>query len=279
MSQPSSLPRFRKAKSKHDYASLNKKGFLSAKTVKIKSKTKASKRRDLPMTPGSGDWRVELLDKYDVNEQNVDTLVNVESTPQAPIHYEQQKSGNKDNRRVNKGVKKLSSALSLTQCKKIVSPSALPPLSPLAHDSTDIIHLVLQKNMSREDKKREVHERIAQLKRQLQEKEEYKELRVLMKEEEELKLKLAGVMATATTSSAAEKSASKATVGENQQCKNDTKLNQRCNLNQSALDAAANLQSLTGVKFDMLGFLHDDTGVKKLEVENIMSIAETKKTK
>ena len=60
MSQPSSVPRIRRNKSKHDYTTLNKRGLQSVK-VKSKIKSKLMRKRDLPVTPGSGDWRVELL--------------------------------------------------------------------------------------------------------------------------------------------------------------------------------------------------------------------------
>ena len=55
---------------KYDYASLNRKGLQSLRAVKTKSRVKVVKSKETPCTPGSGNWRVELLEKY--NEDSFD---------------------------------------------------------------------------------------------------------------------------------------------------------------------------------------------------------------
>ena len=174
MSVPSSVPRLRRVKPKLDYASINRKGLQSVKTIKTKTKIKGRKVvKKTPATPSSGDWRVELLKKYEHDE-----------TGEGAVECEGSK---KD----NGSVKQCDTDPNCLQSKvPELGFNGFPPQSPLAHDSSDIIHLVLQKSMSREDKKKALRESIAQLKRQLQEKEEDEELCALMQEEEKLRAQL-----------------------------------------------------------------------------------------
>ena len=204
--QPSSVPRIRRNKSKHDYAALNKRGLQSAKSVKIKSKVKSKvvKNRELCATPGSGDWRVELRTKYDQNLVE-SKLLDGDSKPSlvgSPIsdkvHVTEGGKSNKEGGSHVGGTKSNNRSVTVTSLalsSKMHSGDSpllgqLLKQSPLAHDANDIIHLVLQKNMSLEDRKRKIRENIARMKKQLQQKEEDEELLALMKEEEELCLQL-----------------------------------------------------------------------------------------
>ena len=46
------------------------------------------------------------------------------------------------------------------------------------------------------------------------------------------------------------------------------------NKQMEALDSAKNLEGLTGIKFDMSGFLKDETGVQEQEIQNVMSLTD-----
>ena len=70
-SQPNSVPRVKHVKAKHNYSSLNKHGLQSLKVPKVKSRIKTG-GRNTPTTPGSGNWLVELLNKFVGEEQSKD---------------------------------------------------------------------------------------------------------------------------------------------------------------------------------------------------------------
>ena len=148
---------------------------------------------------------------------------------------------------------------------------AWSPRSPLVHDSNDIIHLVLQRAMVNEDRKRALRESITNLK-QIQEKEEDEELRVLMAEEEALCSRL-----NAGTNAGSGKQ-SKAKIAHKSQCEKPgmgstevSKDNESVNL---IKDMTASLQNLTGVKFDMSGFLNEGVKGKHADVKNVTHFVE-----
>ena len=191
-----------------------------------------------------------------------------------PVCIEPKNSSKNNNSQVNTSKGHLSTMV--CHDNKCPSTIELTTQSPLVYDATDIIYSVLQRNMSREDKKHELRKSIAQLRRQLQEKEEGEELKALMEEEEALRVQLAGPSKASMgkTSSKISKS------GKNDQNgKKSLKHTDSIDDKQSVADAATNLQSLTGVKFDMSGFLGEETGAKKHEVDSIMSLSDTKKAK
>ena len=66
--QANLVPRTRRTKSKHNYTNVNKRGLQSLKINRVKSKTKVNGKSEVPSTPGSGSWRVELLNKYEGTE-------------------------------------------------------------------------------------------------------------------------------------------------------------------------------------------------------------------
>ena len=70
--QANSVPRAKRTKPKHNYASLNKKGLQSLKVPKVKSRLKMSDSNEIPATPSSGAWRVELLSKYEDKDTHGD---------------------------------------------------------------------------------------------------------------------------------------------------------------------------------------------------------------
>ena len=46
------------------------------------------------------------------------------------------------------------------------------------------------------------------------------------------------------------------------------------NVNSVPSDVATSLQNLTGVKFDMSGFIGEDVGAKRSEIDSVLSLAE-----
>ena len=47
-----------------DYAKLDRKGFQSLKALRTKSKIKALNKAHVTCSPGSGNWRVELVNQH-----------------------------------------------------------------------------------------------------------------------------------------------------------------------------------------------------------------------
>ena len=191
MSQVNSVPRVRRVKAKHDYASLNKRGLQSVKAVRTKSKIKIPKVRssvskNICQMPGSGDWRVELLNKYD--SQSMENAM----TGKTIDVVESGNSETMNNSTVGRGVTHSSQDATPGSFEGKPREIDIPVHSLIVHNSSDIIHLVLQRN-SMEEKKRVLRENIAWLKQELQQKEEDDKLHELMKEEQRLRQQLAGV--------------------------------------------------------------------------------------
>ena len=218
----SSVPRTGRMKARHNYANVNKRGLQSLKVTKTKSRVKKSDK-SVPTTPGSGNWCMELLNKYDHEHEgdpNHDKCSQNTGNGGKPCNggatakiYQQ---GVENNRTIvpdctgdstssingtiggaSRGKRNKGPFISI---EKVHAPDAVntglanfPPHSLLCHNADNIIQLVLQKNMSSEQRKKQLRDNIAQLKKQLHEKEEDAELQALMKEEEELRSQLAGM--------------------------------------------------------------------------------------
>ena len=132
-----------------------------------------------------------------------------------------------------------------------------PPLSPLLRDTSDIIHLVLQDNMSKELQKQQLRDKIALLKQQLREQEEDEELRAPMQEEEELHSKLASAVGTVKASTSApsskEHKPSQYVIGVHNSPDKKVQTIQTIKQKETA-EINSSLQALTRVKFDMSSF-------------------------
>ena len=185
-------------------------------------------------------------------------------------------SGTKSN---NRSVKVTSSAVN-PKLQSQDSPlwGTLPKQSPLVHDATDIIHLVLQKNMSLEDRKWEIQENIACMKKQLQQQQEDEELLALMKEEEELHSQLGE--ASTSSDGTSSKSGKMGNANKNKKC-GMVKENVPSNGSHDSdliANILADLHNLAGVNFDMSGFLNKKV-VDKQELNNVMPVTDTRKSK
>ena len=132
--------------------------------------------------------------------------------------------------------------------------------------SSGILELNLQNNdMSCEERKQAAREHITALHKQVQEREEDKELQQLLPEEEELHKKLSKAPATA--------SGSKDGCG-----MSNTSLSSHSSNKADAATEAEKLKALTGVQFDMSGFVNKNAGANMAEVDSIFKFTEPIRT-
>ena len=265
------------------------------KVHRVKSRVKAprSVKRKEPVTPGSGDWQVELLNKYEENGVHCNTNIG-EGSSHTVVIRNARKTDNGDGsyptvaeyRAREEDHCSYNNICSHSKVSPEGSHGATVPLSmisPLEYNSTDIVHLVLQSNMANEERKKAIRDNIARMKRELQQKEEDEELQALLREEEELKAKLAGKPGpsgsqskTGTLYDLNEFVQSNAKPTSNSDSKTSKVGNSNDGLTgpNPITDPVASLQNLTGIKFDMLGFL-DGTGSKKSnENKNVATFVE-----
>ena len=248
MSEINSVPRTRRSKSTiHNYANLSKRGLQSLNPVRVKARVKSAKsvkKKQGMASPASssGDWRVELLDKHD-KQEGLPLPVNSDS------HGKHDKGLNGD-RVAQMGSRGEGPVL------EHKGPGNSTVTRDLNKQNVDGgLCLEFQKSMSLEEKKRAVRESIAQLQQQVTQQQEDEELRALLDEERKLREQLAG---NGTTQ------ANKGNVVKN-------------SARQGSSDMLVTLQNLTGVTFDMSGFVDDNR--PKIKNVDDLSFVETPKKK
>ena len=224
MSLSLSVPKVRWRRATHDYASLNRKGMQSLRTDKTKSRIKLLKNKKEVSSPGSGKWTVEEVDnhgKYSKHGKHV---------PGDSPHFSRHQGVN------NEAIESIvTPSRAISECEAEVKGSAG---SELQADMSSVFQI----KMSMEQRKKVVWESIAELQRQIDEQQEDKELKQLMEEEARLQQLLAQPTGAAGK-----------TGNNGNKCKS--------NINMQGSDIMSTLQELTGVKFDMSGFLDDNRPV------------------
>ena len=221
----------RRNRSVYNYAALNKKGFQSLRPVRVKSHVK---RKIGAPSPGSGNWRVELLKEAE------------------GLHL-----GHNNNREpvtgdtIGKGDNGLFSPVGFC------TPSDLDTIGDTVSESEVTNYISLQVDMDLEERKPALQQSIASLKQKVEEQED-DELCQLMEEERQLKAKLHQGEGSAPGTGG-----------------NVNKIHtEKLAIKDESSSAQTELQNLTGLKFDMTGFLGSDLNARPSELKGVYSLAE-----
>ena len=272
-----SLPRPRRVKAVHNYAMLNARGLWSLSARKFKPMLK-SKRA----SPSSGVWRI--LDFESVEEET--GVNNRENSIVKDVGHA--------NETASRGKSTMmgelpANAMEQSDCEcesnqQTIDNRATPVVSNKRRGSKGVFNktrksktivtennltetLDLQKSMSTlEERKQALRQRVAALRKQVQQ-EEDEEFKQLQREEEELLKKL-------NKQSERKEKPSKAGNG------GSNIMGETCKVsNSSGLDAQNELKNLTGVTFDMSGFIGDNMGAGQEEVNDLLLLTEKKGSK
>ena len=250
-----------------NYAILNKRGFQLLKPSRVKSRI----RKKVLQSPGSGVWTVtdspSVVNHWSEDEHDNggpashlhDTVIPVHTSVNAMQQWEHLKQW---------GEQFKKDGSNLNQIK---------PREPSKRTKAPFLFSHTELNMSdgncilREERKKALRETIAALKRQVDEQEEDKELQQLMWEEQELRDRLN------------KDAPSKIRIdGNHDKCNETTNRGssgKAQKVEKKDPSPVQVLHNLTGVKFDMSGFLPEEVGTKDHEFNEVVTLSEHKATK
>ena len=261
-----SILKKRRSRGVLNYALLNRKGFQSVEVKKSKSKLKTKKAGSAPTSP-QGKVKVNFKDFVTPLITNKGSIPPPESGSVASCANSSANSEIKFKGQHGKGVNPFS----------LVSAdlASLNPLNDSLEFNDETSELQIE-NHNMEEKKRRLRESIAMLQHKVKEQEEDSEMQQLMKLEAQLRQKLADGSPPVEASTSSKSKSSKKRVKNGVTHKGTPKRILKNLTKQSVCenDPQADLQNLTGIKFDMEGFIKKNVDANTAELTDVLKLAE-----